>query len=137
VGYDHAIGYLKGGIEAWKNAGREIDIIPSITAAELADIRSKEPINILDVRRKSEYDSEHIVGAENAPLDYLNDSMLKAGKSKTAFVHCAGGYRSMIFISALKARGFENLVNVTGGFKALKESGKFAITNYVRPITEL
>jgi glyoxylase-like metal-dependent hydrolase (beta-lactamase superfamily II)/rhodanese-related sulfurtransferase len=137
VGYDHAIGYLKGGIEAWKNAGREIDIIPSITAAELADIRSKEPINILDVRRKSEYDSEHIVGAENAPLDYLNDSMLKAGKSKTTFVHCAGGYRSMIFISALKARGFENLVNVTGGFKALKESGKFAITNYVRPITEL
>jgi rhodanese-related sulfurtransferase len=137
VGFDHAIGYLKGGIEAWKKAGREIDTIPSITAAELADTWSKEPVNILDVRRKSEYDSEHVLNAENAPLDYLNDSMLKADQSKTWYVHCAGGYRSMIFISALKARGFENLVNVEGGFKALKESGKFSLTNYVRPITEL
>jgi rhodanese-related sulfurtransferase len=137
VGYDHAIGYLKGGMEAWKNAGKEIDTISSITPTELADIKSKEPVNILDVRRKSEYDSEHIISAENAPLDYLNDSMLKVDKSKTTYVHCAGGYRSMIFISALKARGYEKLVNINGGLKALKESGKFNITNFVRPITEL
>ena len=137
MGFDHTIGYLKGGLEAWKNAGKETDSITSVTADEVAKLNEQEELNILDVRRKSEFDSEHIVNAENAPLDYINDSMMKVDPSKTYYVHCAGGYRSMIFASILKARGFDNLVDVSGGFKALKETNKFNLTHYVRPVTEL
>lgn len=137
VGYDGAIGYLKGGFEAWVRSGREYDSIPTITADHLALIMHEEPATILDVRRRSEYDSEHIVGAINAPLDYINDSMLQVDKNKTTYVHCAGGYRSMIFASILKARGYTNLVNVNGGFRELKESGRFDMTHFVQPTTEL
>ncbi|MFN4286577.1 MAG: MBL fold metallo-hydrolase [Lacibacter sp.] len=138
VGYDHSLGYLKGGFEAWKNAGKEVDTINTITAQELAAIHRQHPdINILDVRRKSEYDSEHIIGAINAPLDYINDSMLLVDKKKTYYVHCAGGYRSMIFISILRARGYDNLIDVSGGFKELKASGEFKISDYVCPTTML
>ena len=137
VGYDFTIGYLKGGFDAWKAAGKETDTITSVTADEVADALKKNDMHILDVRKKSEYDSEHVVTAENAPLDYINDSMLLVDKSKQYFVHCAGGYRSMIFISVLKARGYNNLVDVKGGFKALKESGNFKITDYVCPTTLL
>ena len=92
---------------------------------------------ILDVRKSSEYLSEHVVDVENAPLDFINDSMLKINKDKTYFVHCAGGYRSMIFNSTLRARGYDNLIDVNGGFKAIKESEKFDLTEYVCPTTLL
>ena len=132
VGYDYTLGYLKSGIGAWINEGRETDQVRNISSHEFAEIESKHPeINILDVRKKSEYDSEHIIGAENAPLDYVNESMKIVNPSKTYYVHCAGGYRSMSFISILKSRGYENLVNVDGGFKDIKESGKFKLTDYV------
>ncbi|MGN6215184.1 MBL fold metallo-hydrolase [Parafilimonas sp.] len=137
VGYDNTIGYLKGGFEAWKNAGKETDSIRSISADELADIIQKENIEIVDVRKKSEYDSEHILEAENAPLDFINDSMAQLDKNKTYYVHCAGGYRSMIFNSVLRARGFDNLVDIKGGFKAIKESGKFKLSEFVCPTTQL
>ena len=138
VGYDHALGYLKGGIEAWKGAGLEVDQITQVTVEELAKIKEHNPdINILDVRKNSEYLSEHVLDAGNASLDYLNDSMLKINKDKTYYVHCAGGYRSMIFNSALRARGFDNLVDVAGGFKAIKESEIFKVTDYVCPTTLL
>ncbi len=138
VGYDHALGYLKGGIEAWKGAGHEVDQISQVTVAELAKIKENNPeINILDVRKNSEYLSEHVVDAENTPLDYLNDSMVKINRDKTYYVHCAGGYRSMIFSSALRARGFNNLIDIAGGFKAIKESEKFKVTDYVCPTTLL
>jgi len=138
VGYDHAIGYLKGGFDAWKSSGKEVDAIKSITAEEFAQAESNDPeINILDVRKKSEYDSEHIANAENAPLDYINSSMSMIDKSKTYYVHCAGGNRSMIFASILKARGYDNLIDVDGGFEAIKVSGKFKITDYVCPTTML
>jgi rhodanese-related sulfurtransferase len=138
VGYDHTIGYLNGGFETWKKAGKEIDTIKSISVDEFAAIVEKNSdINILDVRKKSEYDSEHIIGAETAPLDYINDSMLKVNKDKTYYVHCAGGYRSMVFNSILRARGYENLIDVAGGFKAIKESGKFKVSDYVCPSTML
>jgi glyoxylase-like metal-dependent hydrolase (beta-lactamase superfamily II)/rhodanese-related sulfurtransferase len=138
VGYDHTIGYLNGGFETWKKAGKEIDTIKSISVDEFAAIVAKDSsINILDVRKKSEYDSEHIIGAENAPLDYINDSMLKVNKNKTTYIHCAGGYRSMVFSSILRARGYENLIDVAGGFKAIKESGKFKVSDYVCPSTML
>ncbi|HEX6849065.1 MAG TPA: MBL fold metallo-hydrolase, partial [Chitinophagaceae bacterium] len=137
VGYDHTIGFLKGGFEAWKNAGKEIDQIRSIDVNELADIMTKEEVDMLDVRKKSEYDSEHIADAENTPLDYINETMAQIDKNKTYYVHCAGGYRSMAFVSILRARGYDKLIDVKGGFKAIKESGKFKVTDYICPTTML
>lgn len=137
VGYDYSIGYLKGGFDAWKNSGKEVDSITSITAEEFADISDKQDINILDVRKSSEHLSEHIVDAENYPLDNINDNMEILDKDKTYYIHCAGGYRSMIFTSILKARGYENLVDVKGGFKAIKDSNRFSVTDYVCPSTLL
>ena len=137
VGYDNALGYLKGGFSAWKNANKEIDEIKSISANELADLNDQFNINILDVRKASEYNSEHVIDAINAPLDYINDSMLLVDKNETYYVHCASGYRSMVFISILQARGYRNLIDVAGGFKALKESGKFKVSDYVCPSTLL
>ncbi|MFN8152845.1 MAG: MBL fold metallo-hydrolase [Bacteroidia bacterium] len=138
VGYDNAIGVLEGGFEAWVKAGKETDSIESITVQQLAE-RMKNDTNavILDVRKKSEHDSQHIVNALNAPLDFVNDSMTKVNRNVTNYVHCAGGYRSVIFCSILKARGFENLVNVQGGFKEINESGLFKTTEFVAPTTML
>ncbi len=137
VGYDYTIGFLEGGFEAWEKAGKEVDRIKSITAEKLAAIAAKEDVHILDVRKNSEYLSEHVEHAENAPLDYVNESMLKVDKNKTYYVHCAGGYRSMIFNSILRARGYDNLIDVKGGFKAIKESEKLKVTEYVCPSTLL
>ena len=138
VGYDYSIGYLAGGFAAWKNDGREVDSITSISVDEFAKIKAGDPnVHVLDVRKNSEYLSEHVIEAENAPLDYINDSMLKVDKNKTYYVHCAGGYRSMIFVSTLKARGYDNLIDVAGGFKAIQESNKLAISAYVCPSTLL
>jgi glyoxylase-like metal-dependent hydrolase (beta-lactamase superfamily II)/rhodanese-related sulfurtransferase len=137
VGYDHTIGYLEGGFEAWKKSGKEIDQIESIDTAELSNRMQANNIEIIDVRKKSEYLSEHMVEAENAPLDFINDSMAQLDKNKTYYVHCAGGYRSMIFNSILRARGYDNLIDVKGGFKAIKESGSFQLTDYVCPSTLL
>ena len=138
VGYDHSIGYLKGGFNAWKEAGKEVDQVQRVSADELADIVVKDNnANILDVRKESEFQSEHLWNVENAPLDFINDSMLKIDKNKIYYVHCAGGYRSMIFVSILRARGYDNLVDVRGGFKAIKESGHFNLTDYVCPTSLL
>jgi len=138
VGYDKALGFLKGGFESWKIAGKEVDTITSITADELAAIKEKDPeAAILDVRKNSEYQSEHAIGAENVPLDYISENMAQVDKDKPYYVHCAGGYRSMIFTSILKARGYDNLIDVKGGFKDIKESGKFGLTEYVCPSTLL
>lgn len=137
VGYDFTIGYLKGGIAAWKAAGMELDQIESITAEETFIRVNQGQGEIIDVRKSSEYLSEHIVDVENAPLDFINESMLKIQKNKTYFVHCASGYRSMIFISTLRARGFDHLIDVQGGFKAIKESEKFKLSEYVCPTTLL
>ncbi|MBW3469736.1 MBL fold metallo-hydrolase [Arthrospiribacter ruber] len=138
VGYDHAIGFLKGGFEAWKSEGKEVDTITSISAGELASLMEKDQnLEVLDVRKNSEFLSEHVLGAENAPLDYINESMSKVDKDKTYYVHCAGGYRSMIFVSILKARGFENLIDVKGGFAAIKDSGDIKVSDYVCPTTLL
>lgn len=138
VGYDHAIGHLAGGFDAWKKANKEIDHIPSVSADEFAEKEAKDAtINILDVRKQSENYSEHIIGAVNAPLDYINESMKQVDKDKTYYVHCAGGYRSVIFASILKARGYDHLINVSGGFAAIKASGKFKISDYLCPSTML
>ncbi len=122
VGYDFAIGYLDGGFEAWKKAGKETDRIETISAEKLAAKMQKHKVDIVDVRKHSEYDAEHVISAKNAPLDFINESMQQLDKNKTLYVHCASGYRSMIFNSTLRARGFNHLVDINGGFKALKES---------------
>lgn len=138
VGYDNTIGYLKGGFEAWKNAGKETDTIESISVDELAKRMEENPdLNILDVRKKSEHFSEHVLDSENIALDYINDHIAEVNKDKTYYVHCAGGYRSMIFNSILKARGYDNLIDVQGGFDAIKASGKFKVSDYVCPTTML
>lgn len=138
VGYDYAIGFLKGGFESWKNSGKEVDSIESISVDEFAKrMENDADLKVLDVRKKSEYFSEHIIGSENTPLDYVNEHLAEIEKDETYHVHCAGGYRSMIFISILKARGYENLIDVQGGFTAIKESEKFNISDYVCPTTML
>ena len=137
VGYDNALGYLKGGIQTWIEAGKEIDQITSVTADEFAALSEKQKLNILDVRKVSEYNSEHVVEAISAPLDFINDSMTKIDKNKRYYVHCLSGYRSMIFVSILQARGYRNLINVAGGFNAIKATQKFQVTDYVCPSTLL
>ena len=137
VGYDYTIGYLDGGYDAWVAAGKDIDTINSITPEAFALLATNSDVHILDIRKKSEYDSEHIIGAENAPLDFVNESMSIIDRSKTYHVHCAGGYRSMIFASIMRARGFHNLIDVQGGFKAIKETNAYPITDYVCPTTLL
>ncbi|MES1159937.1 MAG: MBL fold metallo-hydrolase [Bacteroidota bacterium] len=137
VGLDQSIGYLAGGFRAWKAAGKEIDFIVSLSAAEIAAKKTRESAILLDVRKRSEYDSEHVIDSVNAPLDYINDSMSLVKKDRIHYVYCAGGYRSMIFISILKSRGYDKLVNVKEGFKAIKTSGLFPLTEYVCPTTLL
>lgn len=138
VGYDQSMGYLKGGFEAWQQAGKEVDHIESISVGELATRLTAEPsLSILDVRKRSEHYAEHVIAAENIPLDYINEQLAEVDKDKTYYVHCAGGYRSMIFISILRARGYRNLIDVQGGFKAIKAAGKFQVSDYVCPSTLL
>tara|TARA_A100000171_G_scaffold52317_1_gene70079 strand:+ start:3869 stop:5278 length:1410 start_codon:yes stop_codon:yes gene_type:complete len=134
VGYDNTLGYLKGGIEAWRKAGKEIDTIESIPATQLAEEFKSGNLNVLDVRKPTEYSAEHIEGAENVALDYINENMDKISKDKTYHIHCAGGYRSMIFSSILKSRGFDKVIDVAGGFKAISETD-LPITNFVCPTT--
>jgi len=136
VGYDNTIGYLKGGIEAWKAAGKEVDQLESISPDELAErVKKGEKVNILDVRKPTEHASEHLVGSENVALDLINEAMAEVDREKPYYVHCAGGYRSMIFASILRARGYNNLIDIKGGFKALKESGSFELSPFVCPTT--
>ena len=136
VGYDFAIGYLKGGFEAWKSENREIDTINSIPATEFIDLYKKDSnVSILDVRKTGEFLSEHIVDAINLPLDYINDGITSIDKNKTYYVHCAGGYRSMIYLSILKSRGYENLINIESGYKTIVSDEVVKRTEYVCPST--
>jgi hydroxyacylglutathione hydrolase len=135
VGYDYCIGFLQGGFTAWKDAQKEIDTITSVDAITMQKLVSENKYKILDVRKPGEYTSEHIEDATLAPLDFINESMLKVDKNENYVVHCAGGYRSMIFISILKARGYNNLVDVKGGYGLIKESNLFNCTDYVCPTT--
>lgn len=131
VGYDNSIGFLEGGFDAWKSAGKDVDTLDQVTAEELKGI---EGATIVDVRKQGEYLSEHVVDAVNVELDYFNVQMASVPQEGTFYVHCAGGYRSVIAASILKARGYHNMVDVAGGFKAIKEAG-LNVTDYVCPST--
>ena len=133
VGYDCALGYLKGGFESWINQGLQYDIMNSVSA-ETLEIKIAENVMVFDVRKPGEYLSEHILLAPSTPLDFLNQHLSEFPKDKNFYLHCAGGYRSMIAASILKARGYHNVINVLGGFSAIKETG-IKTTNYVCPST--
>jgi glyoxylase-like metal-dependent hydrolase (beta-lactamase superfamily II)/rhodanese-related sulfurtransferase len=135
VGYDHAIGYLKGGFESWKHAHKEIDKVMRIDAADLEKAFELHP-NIIDVRKKSEFDSEHVVTATNIPLNQLAGMIAEFPKDEPFTLHCAGGYRSMIAASMLKARGYDNFVDVRGGMTEIKKTA-IPVSEYVCPTTLL
>lgn len=123
VGYDNCVGYLEGGFDAWQQAGREVDTIESISAQELAKRQQQQPaLTIVDVRKPDEFSAEHIVGANNFPLDTLNDHMKEIPRNKPLYVHCAGGYRSMVANSILKSRGFDKVINIEGGLSAIRQT---------------
>ena len=124
VGYDNTIGYLEGGMDAWKASGRDVDTITSITATEFESIAASDPsVNVLDVRKPGEYASEHLEMTLARPLDYINDWTHEVKPGAQYFIHCAGGYRSMIAASILKARGVEDVIDIAGGYAALKNTG--------------
>jgi len=123
VGYDNCIGYLDGGIEAWKKAGKDVEQIESIPAAKLAEIYRKNPgIHLIDVRKPSEFSSDHLRDAENVPLDFINDNMDFFNSKDPYYMICRSGYRSVVFASILKARGFHNLIDIAGGYNEIMKT---------------
>ncbi|ANH60268.1 MBL fold metallo-hydrolase [Dokdonia donghaensis] len=134
VGFDNALGYLKGSFDAWKKEALEYDTVSSITAAQFKSNLEKSKKPVYDVRKESEYLSERVKDAHLTPLDFLNNHLAEFPENDTFYVHCAGGYRSMIAASILKSRGIHNLIDVQGGFKAIKEAG-VPVTDFVCPTT--
>jgi len=135
VGFDNTLGFLKGGFEAWEKAGMDYDTVHSISADEFKTaLESKTNIEVFDVRKPNEYISEHVVNAKTTPLDFINNHLSEFPSNQSFYVHCAGGYRSMIAASILKSRGIHNLIDVQGGFKAIKETG-VKVSDFVCPST--
>jgi hydroxyacylglutathione hydrolase len=135
VGYDGTIGYLKDGFDSWLQAGKEVDTVQRISADEFSKRYSSQPL-VIDVRKKSEFDSEHVLEAVNIPLNEINKHLAQFPKDKPFILHCAGGYRSMIAASILKQRGWDNFVDVVGGFTEIKNTG-VPKSDYVCPSTML
>jgi len=135
IGYDYSQGVLLNGISAWKEAGNELARIDQVSPEELEKLNTTSDINILDVRKVSEFKSEHVIGAENQPLDTFKANISSLNKDKTYYVHCAGGYRSVIFESIAKANGIHNLIDVSGGFGKMKAETKINVSEYVCPTT--
>ncbi len=134
VGFDNTLGYLEGGFEAWKKAAMEYDAVSQSSPEGLRDVLEEEDAPVFDVRKESEYLSEHVLGANNTPLGYLNEHLTEFPYKKPFYVHCAGGYRSMIAASILKSRGIHNLIEVKGGFDAIKETN-VPVSKYICPTT--
>ena len=134
VGFDNTLGYLDGSLEAWKKAGKATDSVEGIDTTEMKTLSEKESLTVFDVRKPGEYLSEHLPDAKNTPLDFINEHMNEFPTGTPFYMHCAGGYRSMIAASILKSRGIHNLIDVRGGFGAIKESG-MKVSDYVCPST--
>ena len=122
VGFDHLLGHLSGGFESWKSAGKEVDTVNRITAAQFAAELKVGESKVVDVRKESEYRAEHVDEAYNKPLDFINDWFAEVANEEAFYMHCAGGYRSMIAASILKARGIHNFKEVEGGFGAIAKT---------------
>lgn len=122
VGYDNVIGFLDGGFNSWKFAGKEVDTVNRISAEEFAERFTQNPI-VIDVRKPGEFAAEHVDGAKSIPLDYINEDMAEFPKNEKFIIHCQGGYRSMIAASILKSRGYDNFLEVAGGYAAISKTG--------------
>lgn len=130
VGFDHLVGYLKGGFEAWKMAGFEVDVVNRITAEEFAkDVKIGES-KVIDVRKETEYQAEHVDEAYSKPLALINEWVKDVNPDEHFYMHCAGGYRSMIAASILQARGFRNFTEIAGGFNEIAKTN-VAKTDFV------
>jgi len=137
VGYDNILGYLRGGIHSWKAAGHKVDQIGSMSATQFANSLKEGSMGVaLDVRKESEYLSEHVVGVENFPLDFIHTNFAEINADKEYFLHCASGYRSLIAASIFQANGVKKVTDVRGGFKDIKDTG-VKLTDYVCPTTLL
>lgn len=130
VGFDNVLGYLNGGFESWENSGKEIDTIDRISAEEFANKFDKNAI-VIDVRKEGEYTAEHVEDAFSKPLAYINDWLSSINNNQHFFLHCAGGYRSMIAASILQARGYRNFSEIEGGFNAIMKTEKIPTTDFV------
>ncbi len=122
VGFDNVLGHLKGGFETWRNAGLELDTIQMISAQEFAEKLKMGEEVIVDVRKESEFEAEHLEEAQSKPLAYINEWVKELNPNQHFFLHCAGGYRSMIAASILQARGYRNFTEVEGGFNAISKT---------------
>ncbi len=134
VGYDQVLGYLKGGFEAWKESGKETDTVTRISPEEFAKVYEKDKTIVIDVRKPGEFAGEHIDGAKSIPLDYINEDLAQFPKDQAFYIHCAGGYRSMIAASILKSRGWDNFIDVSGGFSQISKTS-VPKTDFVCPST--
>lgn len=122
VGFDNIHGYLAGGFASWLQASKSVDTINRITANQFAELYTSQKTAVIDVRKQTEYDSEHVQEAQNLPLAYIHEWHQNLDREKTWVLHCAGGYRSMIAASFLKNKGFQNLIEVEGGFNAITQT---------------
>ena len=123
VGFDNVLGHLKGGFDAWKTAGKETDKVNRITAEQFSSEIKIGTDTIIDVRKESEYAAAHIEEAYSKPLAYINEWVKDINPKNHFYLHCAGGYRSMIAASILQARGYRNFTEVEGGFNAISKTG--------------
>ncbi len=134
VGFDNIMGYLEGGFQAWKAAGKQVETVSTISPNDFSFLANSQTIQIFDVRKESEFLSEHVLEAKNTPLDDLNNHLVAFTNDEDNYIHCAGGYRSMIASSILKSRGIHNVINVIGGFDAIKETDT-KVSEFVCPST--
>jgi hydroxyacylglutathione hydrolase len=123
VGFDHVIGYLKGGFKTWKESGKETDQVNRITASQFKNELHIGESKVVDVRKESEYSAEHVEEAYSRPLSDINGWFAELTSDEPFYLHCAGGYRSMIAASILKSRGIHNFKEIEGGFKSIAEAG--------------
>ena len=137
VGYDNTLGFLKGGFDSWKGSGKDVETTKRVTVDEVVkQFEKKQLPMVIDVRKKSEFDSEHLIDAVNMPLNEINQHLAEIPKEKPFLLHCAGGYRSMIASSILKQRGWSNFADITGGFDEMKETS-LPKSDYICPTTLL
>jgi len=130
VGFDNVMGHLKGGFDAWLQAGKGADVVDRITAEKFANEVETGKDKIIDIRKETEYTAEHVDDAFNRPLAYINEWIKDINPDEHFYIHCAGGYRSMIAASILQARGYRNFTEVAGGFGAISKT-KVPRTNFV------
>ena len=132
VGFDNTLGYLKGGLNSWKASNFEVDSVASVSPEEFE--KNYKDNKVIDARKPGEYNSEHVENAVNIPLDFLNDYLSEVPKENNFYVHCAGGYRSVIWASIMKARGYHNMINIEKGMAGIRNTN-VPLTNFVCPST--